>query len=129
MRLVIRRLASLAGLGSVLCCGWSAGMELLLRHDGYVWRFLIAAFLVAEAALTIAVFEDLVDVPALSWPLTTGAAATGLLGAWIVAEDLARLGLPASRHFEGYLLVIGLVLMAYGMATIVAILTRRRRSE
>lgn len=121
MRLVLRRLASLAGFGIVLCSGWFAAMELLLRHDGYPWRFVIAAAIVVEGALAVAVFEDLVEVPALRWPLTAGAAATGLLGAWIIAEDLARPGLPARPHFEGYLLIVGLALIAYGLLTSAAL--------
>jgi ABC-type uncharacterized transport system permease subunit len=122
LRPLIARLASLASLGVILSCGWLAMMELLLKHDGYAWRFLVEAALVAESAVTIAVLEDLVTAN-LRWPLAAGAAATGLLGWWIVAEDLARPGLPARPHFEGYLLIIGLALMAYGALTIVAMLT------
>ena len=123
MRLIFRHLASIAGFGLVLCCGWFALMELLLRHDGYGWRFLIAAAIVAEGALAIAVFEDLADLPALRRPLLAGAAATGMLGGWIATEDLARPGLPARPHFEGYLLIIGLALIVYGLLTIAAMLT------
>ena len=121
------RSASLAGLAVVVGCGWFATMELLLRHDGYGWRALAAAAIVAEGALTIAVFEVLVTVPALRWPLTVGAVATGLLGAWVIAQDLALPGLPAQPHFEGYLLIIGLVLIVYGLLTIAAILAVVRK--
>jgi hypothetical protein len=117
------RLASLAGLAVVLGCGWLAMMELLLQHDGYGWRVLVRAAIVAEGAITIAVCEELVDLTAaLRWPLTAGAATTAALGWWVVAEDLARPGLPARPHFEGYLLIIGLVLIAYGVLTIAAML-------
>jgi hypothetical protein len=126
MRLILSRLAALAGLAVVLCCGWLAMMELILRHPGYVWRFVVAAAIVAQAALTIAVLEDLVEVPALRWPLAAVAAATGLLGGWIVLEDLSRPGLPARPHFEGYLLIIGLALAAYGLLTTGAISVQRR---
>ena len=122
MRVLTLRLASLGGVGVVLCCGWFAMMELFLRHPGYGWRFLVAAAIVAEGALTIAVFADLVTVPSLRWPLIAGAVATGALGWWIVAEDLSRPGLPARPHFEGYLLLIGLALLGYGVLTIVAML-------
>ena len=77
----------------------------------------------AEGALTFVVCEDLVDLPALRWPLIAGAAATGALGSWIIAEDLSRPGLPARPHFEGDLLIIGLALVAFGLLTIVALLT------
>jgi hypothetical protein len=123
MRVIVRRLADLAALGIVLGCGWFAMMELFLRHDGYAWRVLIAAAIVAEGAFTIAVLEDLGDVPALRWPLTAGAAATAALGWWVVAEDLARAGLPATPHFEGYLLIIGLALIVFGLLTIAALIT------
>ena len=122
------RLASLSGLAVVVFCGWFAAMELLLRHEGYGWRALAAAAIVAEGALTIAVFEDLVTVRALRWPLTAGAGATGVLGAWIIAQDLALPGLPAKPHFEGYLLIIGVALIAYGLLTIAAMNVTRRNS-
>ena len=123
MRVLAPRLASLAALGVVLGCGWFAMMELRLRHPGYGWRFLVAAAIVVEGALAIAVFQDLVAGRALRWPLLAGAAATGLLGWWIVAGDLSRPGLPVKPHFEGYLLIIGLALIAYAVLTIVAMLT------
>jgi hypothetical protein len=48
------------------------------------------------------------------------------VGWWVVAEDLSRPGLPARPHFEGYLLIIGLALIAYGVLTIAAMVTRRQ---
>ena len=84
-RLLLARLASLAGPGLVLSYGLVAMMELLLQHDGYGWRFVVDAAIVAEGALTIAVFEDLIDLPTGRWPLVTAAAATGLLSWWIIA--------------------------------------------
>ena len=115
-------LALLASLAVVLGCGWLAMMEFVLPRPGYGWRFLVEAAIVAESALTIAVLENLAPAT-LRWPLAAGAAGTGLLGWWVVAEDLARPGLPARPHFEGYLLIIGLALIAYGLLTIVAMLT------
>jgi hypothetical protein len=122
LRTATARLASLAGLAVVLGCGWFAVKELFLRHDGYIWRALVATAIVAEGALTIAVFEDLVEVAALRWPMTVAAAATGLLGWWIISEDLAR------PHFEGYLLIIGLALIAHGVLTITTMLIGASRS-
>jgi hypothetical protein len=126
---VTARLVSLAGLAMALSCGWFATMELFLRHTGYGWRFLVVAAIVAEGALTIAVFEHLVEATAaLRWPLTAGAAATAILGWWVVAEDLARPGIPERPHFEGYLLIIGMALIAYGVFAVTAIsVTRRNR--
>lgn len=115
------RSASLAGLAVVVGSGWFLTMELLLRRPGYEWRALVAAAIVAEGAVAFAVFEDLVTVPVLRWPLTAGAGATGLLGAWIIAQDLMLPGLPARPHFEGYLLIIGLALISYAVLTVTAI--------
>jgi len=125
---VIRGLAALASLGVVLSCGWLATMELFLRHPDYGWRFLVESAIVAEAALTIAVLENLMPAVALRWPLVAGAFATGLAGWWVVAEDLSRPGLPARPHFEGYLLIIGLALIAYGVLTIAAMLGLKARA-
>ena len=125
MRVLILRLSSLAAFGVVLCCGWFATLELVLRHPGYRWRFVVAAVLVVEGAVTFAVTEDLIDAPAWRWRLTAGAAATGVLGAWIIADDLSRASLPAANHFEGYLLLIGLVLLGFGVLTVAATLIER----
>ncbi|MBI3402770.1 MAG: hypothetical protein HY048_15240 [Acidobacteria bacterium] len=111
---MISGLAALASLGVVLSCGWLATMELFLRHQDYGWRFLVEAAIVVESALTIAVLEDLVPAAPLRWPLAAGALVTGLVGWWVIAEDLSRPGLPARPHFEGYLLIVGLALIAYG---------------
>ena len=119
------RLASLAGLAVVVSCGWFATMELFLRHPRLRLARPGAAAIVVEGALTIAVCRGSVRPAALRWPLTAGAAATGLLGAWIIAHDLALPGLPARPHFEGYLLIIGLALIVYAVLTVTAIsLTR-----
>jgi ABC-type uncharacterized transport system permease subunit len=115
-------LALLASAGVILCCGWFALMELILQHPGYGWRFAIAAAIVVEALATLGLFEKLTS-SALRWPLVAAALATGLLGGWILAENLARPGLAARPHFEGYLLIIGLALVAYGAMTSVAMLT------
>ena len=123
---ILTGLASLASLGVVLSCGWLATMELFLRRPDYGWRFLVEAAIVAESGLTVAVLEDLVPAAPFRWPLTAGAFATGLAGWWVVAEDLSRPGLPARPHFEGYLLIIGLALIAYGALTIAAMVTRRQ---
>jgi ABC-type uncharacterized transport system permease subunit len=120
------RPASLAGLAVVVGGGWFLTMELFLRHPGYQWRAMAAAAIVVEGALTIVLLEDMVTLPALRWPLTAGAGATGLLGGWIITQDLALPGLPARPHFEGYLLIIGLALIAYGLLTIAAMLTAAR---
>ena len=126
LRPFISGLASLASLAFVLACGWLATMELFLGYPGYGWRFLAEAAIVVESALTIAVTEDLVTAAPWRWPLTAGAAATAALGWWVVAEDLARPGLPARPHFEGYLLIAGLALIAYGALTLVAMLMAAR---
>jgi hypothetical protein len=129
---ITARLASLAGLGAAICGGWFATTELFLRHPGSGWRAPIAAAIVAAGALTIALFEDRLEAsPAavVRWPLTAGAAATAILGWWIVAEDVARPGFPARPHFEGYLLIVGLTLIAYGVLAVTAISVTRRNRE
>jgi hypothetical protein len=123
LRTAAARLASLASLALVLGCGWLATMELFFRRPGFEWRFVVEAAIVIEGALTIALLEDLVAAR-LRWPLTAGAGLTGVLGWWVVAEDLSRPGLPARPHFEGYLLLAGLILIAYGALTMLAMLTR-----
>jgi len=126
---LIARLASLAGLAVVVSCGWFGTMELLLNHAGYEWRALVAAAIVVEGVLTIAVLEELVTLPRIRWPLAGGAALTGLLGAWIIVQELALPGLPAKPHFEGYLLTIAAALITYAVLTLAAMLTGRSRQS
>jgi hypothetical protein len=114
-------LTALVSIGLVLTCGWLATMDLFLQHPGYEWRVLVELALVVEGALTFAVVEDLVSPAALRWPLAAGALATGLLGGWVVAEDLSRPGPPARHHFEGYLLIAGLILIVYAVLTIATV--------
>ena len=121
MRVLMLRSAALAGLAVALGCGWFAGMELLLRHPRYLWRALVAGAIVAEAAITIAMVEDVIEASGLRWPLTVAAAASACLGGLIIAADLARPGVPAANHFEGYLLIAGLALVSYGGLTIAAL--------
>lgn len=118
-RPVVGGLAALASLAVVLSCGWLATMELILRRPDYEIRFLVEFLIVIESAMTIAVLRGLAPA-ALRWPILAGAAATGLLGGWVVAEDLSLPGLPARAHFEGYLLIIGLALVSYGVLTVIA---------
>jgi hypothetical protein len=110
------RTASSASVGVILCCGWFATMELILRHPGYGWRFAIAAAIVVEGAVTIALFQERLPA-AFRWPLAAAVLATEILGWWILAEILVLPGNPASPRFEGYLLIIGLALAVYGAAT------------
>lgn len=120
---VVGGLAALASLAVVLSCGWLAVVELILRQPDYEIRFLVECPIVLEGAITIAVLQGLAPA-ALRWPILVGAAATGLLGGWVVAEDLSRAGPPARPHFEGYLLIIGLAFVAYGVLTMIAMWRR-----
>jgi hypothetical protein len=129
MNAVRRWIASLTTLASVsvmLIGGWFGLMELVLRHPGYGWRVAVAGAVVLTGAITFAVTEDLVDARPWRFPVMAGALAAVALGWWVVADDLARPGLPAGNHFEGYLLIAGLVLVNYGVLAVVTMVSSER---
>jgi hypothetical protein len=93
---------------------WLALMENILRHHGYPERTAIDAAIAAQGVATLillfiyggAVFRFLV---------AAGAAGVVLLGAAAVTRTLA------GAHFEGFVLIIGLVLIAEGLLTLLAL--------
>src|SRR5215510_8554794 len=95
-------LTALASAGVILSCGWLGTMEFVLRHPNYPARMFLALVIVLEAVLTLAVVLNL--APAwLGRTLAAAAIPTGVLGVYVVREDLSRPGFPGTPHFEGYL--------------------------
>ena len=85
-----------------------------------VW-FTLAAFLVAQGALTLAALGTRIGADgAARTAVLAGGAVLGVVGVWMVRDTLSSL------HFEGYALVLGALLVAQGALTI-GVFARRLR--
>jgi len=94
---------------------WLAVMENILKHAGYGARTAVAASIVAEALGTL-VFLMLEGrfVPRLI--ILAGAAALGALGISAVTRNFTR------QHFEGFVLIVGCLLIAQAVMTFAVVL-------
>lgn len=103
--------ASLAG-------AWLAVMENLLRHDGYGTRTVVALFIAVQGLATLLF---MLRSARRFWiaTLSPGAAGVTMIGAIAIWRILH------SSHFEGFVLIIGAVLIVQGALTM-AMLFRRR---
>lgn len=97
---------------------WLAVMENVLRHSGYVERSMVAAAIVVEGLATLLYL--LVNGRAVFGALVAaGALGAGLLGIWSIARILS------AKHFEGYVLLIGLGLVTQSVLTFLVVLRTR----
>jgi len=93
---------------------WLGTMDLLLRHPGYGSQMVIAATIVSQALLTLA---------ALRFHRYGGLRAVAMVGSltllWLAGSALkAAFG---GAHFEGYVLLIALVLIVQAMLSVLTL--------
>ena len=93
---------------------WLALMENILRHHGYPERTAIDAAIAAQGAATL-IFLFIHGGAIFRLLVLAGAAGVLLLGTAAVTRTLA------GPHFEGFVLVIGLGLIAQGLLTLLAL--------
>jgi len=107
-RINVHKVLRLVSLCTFVCACWLAGVESLLRHSGFVMRLGIDAAigLVALAAILVRPLHLGIRAERCLW---TGAIA--LIGQG--TEALIRNA--RSTHFEGFVLVISLLLMLQGI--------------
>ena len=109
-----------------VCCftiaasGWLAAMALVLGRPGYQALVGLAFLFVLQSVLTIRFISGSVAGKAARGVLMAGA--TGLVGAGgrAVAVNVTRV------HFEGYAVVIAVMLVAQGLLTLWTLYARRR---
>jgi hypothetical protein len=93
---------------------WLALMENILRHQGYPERIVIDFAIAAQGAATL-IFLFIHGGAAFRLLVLAGAAGVLLLGIVAVTRTLA------GPHFEGFVLIIGLGLIAQGLLTLLAL--------
>ncbi len=103
------------------CACWLAVMETILRHEGYAGRIAEAAGIAAICSATILVKMLHAGVVVERW-LWLGA------GTLIVLGTTAFLHNERAAHFEGFAMVISLLLMAQGVLML-ATMGRRNRGH
>jgi hypothetical protein len=94
---------------------WLAVMENILKHAGYPERTMIAAAIVIQGVATL-LLPLLGRRPIFPAIVATGATGLALLGAFAIQRILE------APHFEGFVLFIGLALVAQGLLTLVVLL-------
>ncbi|HEY1947504.1 MAG TPA: hypothetical protein VGG97_10890 [Bryobacteraceae bacterium] len=100
---------------------WLGVMENILKHDGYGGRSVIAVCIATQglATLLCVLLDGGVAVRNL---VMTGAAAILLLGGTAIVKILQ------ARHFEGFVLAIGLALILQGVLTLATLLKTHYRN-
>jgi hypothetical protein len=103
------------------CACWLAVMETILRHEGYAGRIVEALGIAAICAATILVKMLHAGVIVERW-LWVGAATLIALGAQAFISN------EQSAHFEGFVMVISLLLVAQGVLML-ATMGRRKHGQ
>lgn len=104
----------------VLACSWFAVMELILKHPGFMIRAGVGVLIVLYAALCIGLtlaYERIRSAP-LRYGLPVFALATLVFG---LSSLITILRVP---HFEGYIFLIALGLIAQSLLTLANTLVR-----
>ena len=97
----------LASLFSVACCGWLIVMESILRHAGYISRIGLDAAIALVPLAAIVALALSTGSRFKRWLRPWGCVPV-LIAIWVVVHD------ALSPHFEGFALLVSLVLAAQG---------------
>ena len=98
---------------------WLFVMENALKHDGYAGRMGIAAFIAIESLATLLAVA-IGRRRAILRALVVLGAGMGFLGVSAIK------GILESRHFEGFVLLIGIALVGQSLLTIGVVLRTRK---
>jgi hypothetical protein len=110
----MRKILLLASVFSVTCGAWLVTMELLLHHAGYAARAAMDAVISLIPMATVLAILLHVEVGAERW--------CRLLGLPLIAIALwAFVRNARSAHFEGFVLIVSIVLAAQGALMLAAL--------
>jgi hypothetical protein len=107
----------------LLAVAYLSASLLILRppRANYATWFALATFLAAQGAFTLAALgTNIAADGAVRATLVASGGIAGVIGAWMVRGTLT------SAHFEGYALVLGAMLVAHGVLTIIVFARRLR---
>lgn len=110
----MRKILLLASVFSVACGAWLVTMELLLHHAGYAARAAMDAVISLIPLATVLAILLHVEVGAERWFRLLGLPLIAI-GLWAFVRN-AR-----SAHFEGFVLIVSLVLAAQGALMLAAL--------
>jgi predicted DNA repair protein MutK len=114
---LLKRVLILLSLFVMAAGAWLGAMENILRHDGYRDRSVIAVCIAMQGLATL-LCVLLNGGRAVRNLVTIGSAAILWLGGSAMIKTLR------ARHFEGFVLVIGLALVLQGVLTLATLLKR-----
>lgn len=117
---LVKQALVLASLLTTVAGLWLCAMENVLKHDGYHGRSIIAICIAIQGLATL-LFALLHRSSAFRKLIMPGAAAILCLGSAAVFNILR------AQHFEGFVLLIGLALIAQSMLTFATLFQTRRR--
>jgi hypothetical protein len=110
---------------SMMMCGlvaaaatWLGVMENVLRHPGFGARTLVAACIAVQGLVTL-LYLGRGGRAGLRWGIAAGAAAVMVVG------GSAAIKILEAPHFEGFVLIIGLLLVVEGVSTLASLFGRR----
>lgn len=115
---IVKQALILISIFSAIAGLWLGTMENVLQHPGYVGRTVIDGCIVAQCLITL-LFFFLHGASLFRAVVITGAIAVALLGGSAVSRILQ------AQHFEGFVLLIGSVLVIQGGLTLALLLRRR----
>ena len=103
---------------TIAASGWLGVMFVVLHRPGFERGAAVAALFVLQSLLAIAVANGWLSGILWRALAMAGAAALATTGAFVVGRDLN------GPHFEGYLLVIGVLLTLQGLTTLLSLIVK-----
>jgi hypothetical protein len=102
---------------SIAACTWLAVMFVVLHRPGYERGAAVSAVFVMQGLLAIAVACGWLSGMVWRFTAAGGALAIAAAGTYAIGRTVT------GRHFEGYILIIGLLLIAQSILTIGQLIT------
>lgn len=120
MRLLLRLVSAF----TILAAAWLTTMYFVLQHPGYQSRAMLSASFIVVSLVTIACLQLAKPPVWLQAIVAAGAVGLGYAGVSAVSAVLRP-----DAHFEGYALVIGVMLVVQAALTLIVIAARSRTTH
>ena len=113
----MRTLLNLTCWASAAACSWLTVMFVVVHRPGFERGLAFAIFFVLQSLLVVAISSGIASAPV--WRVAALAGACGI----IVSGGMAVANTLSSNHFEGFVLVIGTLLVLQGILTVPKLIT------